>query len=146
MKSLRLFLPLLLLAGVVTDAHAADRAAVQAILITASNEPGQTDPRLARYEPTLRRILRFESYRFVGQGSAALAVPGDGVINLGQGQRLEISAAEPARGLRLRVAWKQDGQTLIETGLSLRPGAPAVLGGPATGQGEEVYAIILTGG
>ena len=31
------------------------------------------------------------------------------------------------------------------TGLSLRPGVPAVLGGPSTGNQGEVYAVILVG-
>lgn len=145
MKIIRLLLPLIFLAGFITGAHAADRASLQAILITASNESGKTDPRLARYEPTLRRILRFESYRFAGQGSAALTVPGTGTVNLGNGQHLEIAADDSSRGLRLRVTWKQGDRTLMETGLSLNPGVPAVLGGPATGKGDEVYAVILTG-
>lgn len=145
MKTIRLLLPLLLFCGLFTPAHAAGRASVQAILITASNDPGKTDPRLARYEPTLRRILRFESYRFVGQGSASLESPGSGTINLGNGQQLEITTDDSSRGLRLRVAWKQGRRTLMETGLSLNPGVPAVLGGPGTGNGDEVYAVILTG-
>jgi len=32
----------------------------------------------------------------------------------------------------------------MDTGLLLRSGVPAVLGGPARGEGE-VYAVILTG-
>ena len=145
MKTFRLLIPLLLFCGLLTSAHAADRTSVQAILITASNEPGRTDPRLSRYEPTLRRILRFESYRFVGQGSAHLESPGSGTINLGNGQQLDISTEDASRGLRLRVVWKQGRRTLMETGLSLNPGVPAVLGGPGTGNGDEVYAVILIG-
>lgn len=145
MKTIRLLLPLLFVVGFYATAHAAEHASVQAILITASNEPGKTDPRLARHEPTLRRILRFESYHFIGQGSTQLAVPGEGRINLGQGQHLEITADEVSRGLRLRVTWKQGGRTLMETGLSLHAGVPAVLGGPATGKNDEVYAVIVTG-
>ena len=145
MKTIRLLLPLLIFCGLLTSVHAADQASVQAILITASNDPGRTDPRLARYEPTLRRILRFESYRFVGQGSANLASPGSGTINLGNGQQLDITAEDSSRGLRLRFVWKQGRRTLMETGLSLNPGVPAVLGGPGTGNGDEVYAVILIG-
>jgi len=145
MKSIRLLLPLLLFCGLLTSVHAAERASVQAILITASNAPGKTDPRLSRYEPTLRRILRFESYRFVGQGSANIESPGSGTINLGNGQHLEVTTEESSRGLRLRVVWKQGRRTLMGTGLSLNPGVPAILGGPGTGNGEEVYAVILIG-
>ena len=41
-------------------------ADVRAILVIASNQRGASDPKLADYEPTLRRVLRFESYRLAG--------------------------------------------------------------------------------
>ncbi len=147
MKTIRILLPLLLCClGLISTAQAAERASIQAILITASNEPGRTDARLSRYEPTLRRILRFESYRFAGQGSVSLGIPAEGTISLGNGQHLQLST-EPSRGrsLRLRVRWTQGNRNLMETGLSLNPGTPAVLGGPGTGKRGEVYAVILVG-
>ena len=147
MKTIRILLPLLLCTfGFAAHAQAAEQTSVQAILITASNEPGRSDPRLASYEPTLRRILRFTSYRYVGGGSTTLAIPSDGSISLGNGQQLKLSAeASQGRGVRIRVEWKQGRRTLMETGLSLSPGVPAVLGGPGTGNGDEVYAVILVG-
>jgi hypothetical protein len=147
MKTIRILLLLLVCCGgFILQVHAADRASIQAILITASNEAGRSDPRLANYEPTLRRILRFASYRYIGGGSAVIDIPANGTIALGNGQHLELSAESPqGRGVRLRVEWKQGGRTLIETGLSLSPGVPAVLGGPGTGTKDEVYAVILIG-
>lgn len=148
MKTIRiLLLPLLLsFAGFSTQAQAAGKTSVQAILITASNEPGRSDPRLANYEPTLRRILRFASYRYAGGGSTTLAIPSDGTISLGNGQQLQLRTEDSqGRGIRLLVVWKQGRRTLMETGLSLNPGVPAVLGGPGTGNGDEVYAVILVG-
>lgn len=148
MKTIRL-LPLLALAAVCSfagSARAAERAHVQGILLAASSERGPSDPRLAAYEPTLRRILRFESYRFRGEGSAAIAVPEHGQISLGNGHQLEIETERSdGGGIHLRVRWTAGGSTLMNTGLVLRPGVPAVLGGPATGNGSEVYAVILIG-
>ena len=43
------------------------------------------------------------------------------------------------------MRWSAGGRTLMNTGLSLRPGVPAVLGGPSTGNKGEVYAVILIG-
>lgn len=148
MKSLRLLCTLLALltaAGAAPAAPAADHATVRAILVAASNTKGETDRRLAAYEPTLRRILRFESYRFLGEGSANLGVPAAGRLNLGRGHTLEL-ATESADGpaLRVKVRWTGEGRTLMNTGLALRPGVPAVLGGPANDRGE-VYAVILIG-
>ncbi len=121
--------------------RAADRATVQAILIIASKEPGQTDRRLAPYESNLRRILRFESFKFVAEGSASLNVPGEGRIGLGRGQSVSLEAeSSDGRSLRVKVSWLS-----IETGLALRPGVPAILGGPSTGDGDDVYALLVIG-
>lgn len=114
---------------------------VTAILITASGEAGASDKRLAPYEATLRRILRFEGYRFVGQASGA--VPGEGSVKLEIGAGHILAVARGA-GDRLQVTWKQGDTTLMNTGLALRPGVPAVLGGPGTGKEGEVFAVIVT--
>jgi hypothetical protein len=148
MKTIRLVLVLGLL-GALSGAAAparggGDRTSIHAILVAASNDKGATDRRLAPYEPTLRRILRFESYRFLGEGSAALAVPAGGAIALGNGHRLELATeSSDGKTVRVRVNWTDGGGSLMNTGLALRPGVPAVLGGPARGDKGEVYAVIV---
>jgi len=141
---LRLVLLFVALAVPLASVRAAE-ASVQAILITASKQPGQTDRRLSQYEPTLRRILRFESYHYVGEDSAHLDVPASGSLAIGDGHELEVTT-EKADGktLHVKVRWTSGGRTLMNTGLTLRPGVPAVLGGPSTANGE-VYAVILIG-
>ncbi|MEY3775351.1 MAG: hypothetical protein RLZZ129_2131 [Verrucomicrobiota bacterium] len=120
-----------------------DRTSVRAILVAASNAEGASDSRLAPFEPTLRRILRFQSYRYLGEGSAALT--SSGTIHLGQGHRLELETeAGDGKAVRLRVNWLDGRRSLMQTGLVLRPGVPAVLGGPARGDGE-VFAVIVIG-
>ncbi len=140
-------LVLLLAAGLVLPGTArAERAGVEGILLTASNEPGQTDRRLAPYEATLRRILRFETFRHVGSGRTSVDASTAGSLSLGNGHELELEA-EPGDGkaVHLKVRWTAHGRTLMNTGLALRPGVPAVLGGPSTGNKGEVYAVILIG-
>jgi hypothetical protein len=146
MKTIRLILLFATLAGLVSLARATERSRVQGILISASNESGETDRRLAPYEPTLRRILRFESFRFLGDGSATLAVSEPGHLSLGNGHELALTT-ESVEGsaIHVRVRWSSGGRTLMNTGLVLRAGVPAVLGGPATGNKGEVYAVILIG-
>ena len=146
MKTIRLILLFAALAGLGPLARAAERTSIQGILISASNESGKTDRRLAPYEPTLRRILRFESYRFLGEDSAALTVPETGRLSLGNGHELAVTT-ERAEGhaIHVRVRWSGGGRTLMNTGLVLRAGVPAVLGGPTTGHNGEVYAVILIG-
>lgn len=125
-------------------AHAADLShkPVRALLVIASKQPGDSDRRLAFYEPTLRRILRFESFRLAGEGRADLAATGKATINLGHGHALEIVSEGGAS--HFTINWMVDQQTLMNTGLTLRPGVPAVLGGPSTGKDGEVWAVILT--
>jgi hypothetical protein len=48
-------------------------------------------------------------------------------------------------GIHVGVRWQAGGRSLMNTRLVLRPGVPAVLGGPSTGSGDEVYAVILIG-
>ncbi|HEY8993307.1 MAG TPA: hypothetical protein VIM71_01365 [Lacunisphaera sp.] len=143
---LRLSFLLTAFAGLALVAQAADRVSLQGILISASNEPGQTDRRLASYEPTLRRILRFESYRFLGDDNASLGVPASGSLALGNGHELEITTeSSEGQSIHAKVRWTAGGRTLMNTGLVLRSGVPAVLGGPSTGNKGEVYAVILIG-
>lgn len=121
----------------------AESAAIEGLLITASNDGGQTDRRLAPYEATLRRILRFETFRLVGSG---IAPAGGGRMALGAGHQLELETeGADGRSIHAKVRWSAGGRTLMNTGLHLRPGVPAVLGGPASGRKGEVYAVILVG-
>jgi len=149
MKTTRLVTTLFLLAvtGLLTPmAHAAEKTNIQGILISASNEKGQTDRRLASYEPTLKRILRFESYRFLGEDRASLGASDKGHLSLGDGNEIDIEPeSSNGRSVRLKVRWTKGGRVLMNTGLALRSGVPAVLGGPATGKKGEVYAVILVG-
>ena len=141
---LRLTFLLAAFAGLLATARAGS-ASLEGILITASNEAGQTDRRLAPYEPTLRRILNFKSYEYVGSDSASLGVPASGSLSLGDGHELQITTEQSdGKSVHVKVRWTAGGRTLMNTGLVLRAGVPAVLGGPSTGKGG-VYAVILVG-
>lgn len=146
MKTVLRLTLLLALLGSLTLPARAERTSLQGILLTASNEPGQTDRRLAPYEPTLRRILRFESYHYVGGGNLSLEVPASGNVSLGHGHALEVTTEQSdGKTIHAKVRWTAGGRTLMNTGLTLRSGVPAVLGGPSTGNKDEVYAVILIG-
>jgi hypothetical protein len=138
---------LVLIALVVTVGSArAERASIEGLLITATNEPGQTDRRLAAYESTLRRILRFETFHLVGSDRANLEVPSSGSLSLGDGHELTVEAERSdGKTVHVEIRWTAGGRTLMKTGLALRAGVPAVIGGPATGRKGEVYAVILIG-
>jgi hypothetical protein len=146
MKTIRLALLFAALCGLALTVRAAERTSIQGILISASNEAGQTDRRLSEYEPTLRRILRFESYRRLGEDSTSLDIPASGSLSLGDGHQLDVTTeGSDGKSIHVKVRWTTGGRTLMNTGLVLRPGVPAVLGGPSTGRKGEVYAVILIG-
>lgn len=140
-----IFLAVLLIApGGGAIAAEGGSARVRALLVIASNEKGEADARLSAYEPNLRQILRFESYRLAGEGSATLASPGKGSLNLGQGHSLALeSQKSDSGGVRLQVNWQANGRSFMNTALVLRPGVPVVLGGPSSGKGGEVWAVIV---
>lgn len=149
MNTARLLCTLLLVAlatSFTARAEAAPQAKLQAILITASNERGgQSDRRLAAYESTLRRVLRFESFAFQGSDTATIRTGAAVDLVIGQGHELAVQASgDNAYSLRIRWADKVGGRTLMNTGVTLQPGMPFVIGGLPTGrQAGEVYAVIL---
>ncbi len=146
MKIISLLFLAALLAVTRTATLAADgaHANVRALLVLASNQRGASDSRLADYEPTLRRILRFESYKLAGEGSAALATGAKSTVRLARGHVLELEMDKSeGKAVRVKVSWLEGRRSLMNTGLALRPGVPAVLGGPANGKDGEVWAVIL---
>ncbi len=142
MKTLRTLCTLLLLAaGLGLSAASAHATVVDAILITAGNNGGSTDPRLAPYEATLRRVLRFNAYTFQGSDATRVSDGSRATLLIGQGHELAVEGG--ANPYSIRIRWTAGDRTLMSTGLTLRPGVPAVLGGPRTGNGDEVFAVIL---
>lgn len=144
MRLITLLLACGLLAVLARPAAAADDSvSVRAILVSASRAAGPTDRNLAPYEATLRRILRFESFKQLGSGRGRAGIPGEGTVAMGQGHTLQFTTASSGDDrLRVQIEWLGSGRSLMRTGLVLRPGVPAVLGGPARND-EEVYAVIL---
>lgn len=139
MKTIRLILLLAAFAGLFASARAAD-ASVKGILIAASNEKGESDSRLSAYVPNLKRILRFESFRHLGEDSASLGVPGTGELSLGNGQTVSLETESADGKTLLKVRWGGVRHEYV-----LQRGGTTVLGGPSTGKKGEVYAVILLG-
>lgn len=138
MKTIRLILLLASLAGLAAHSHAAEAVNVRGLLVAGSNEPGDSDPRLAAYIANLRRILRAESFRLVGEDSTSLAVPASSELSLG-GQSVQL-ATESADGkiVLLRARWGSARQDIVVQ----RGGGTTLLVGPG-GKNGEVRAVIL---
>jgi hypothetical protein len=140
MKSpLRLLLclaALVVLPSLVSAAAAAGAGRVRAILIVASNKPAAADPKLAPYDANLRRILRFESFRWVAEGTATVPESGAATVALVRDHKVELVA----EGRTIRATWFEGSKKVIALSL---PEGPSILGGPPWSDQGEVCAIIL---
>lgn len=133
-----LFLALLVaLPSLVSAAASAGLGRVRAILIVASNEKGPVDPKLADYDANLRRILRFESFRWVAEGTATVPESGTATVSLVRDHRIELAGD----GRTVRATWFEAGRRVIA--LALPEGRPSILGGPPWSDKGEVCAVIL---
>lgn len=139
MKTIRFILALTLLAAAAPAAllAAGGGTRIYAIMLVASNEKGKSDPKLAPYEANLRRILRFESYRSVAEGAAVVGADGEASLALTRGHRIELVS----EGGAIRATWFDGSRKVIS--LTLPPGRPSVMGGPAWGDKGEVCAVIV---
>ncbi len=139
MKTIRLILTaaLLAVAPVLLAAAAGGGTRVHVIMIVASNEKGKSDPKLAAYEANLKRILRFESYRAVAEGSATVAAGGEASVALARGHRIELKG----EGGAVRATYFDGGRRVAA--LALPPGKPSILGGPPWNDKGEVCAVII---
>jgi hypothetical protein len=127
------------------DAGASDdRVTLQAILVIASDD-GETDPSLAPYEATLKRVLRFKSFRRVGGATAApLAAKQEATLAIGGGYSLDvwinwITDRETEFGAR----WFTGKATLANTTITRPRQSTAIIGGPAAKEGGGTYAVII---
>jgi hypothetical protein len=129
---------------VASDARAADNATVRAILITATNLKREADPKLAPYEAELQRNLPLSSFRYVGEGSAAVTAGGRSALSLDRGHRVEFEGEKSGgRGIRMKVLWQSGRTVIMNTTLTLQPGVPAVLGRRPSGDGETPIILLI---
>jgi hypothetical protein len=140
MKTIRLILLLASLAGLVALARAAETVTVRGVLIAASSEPGDSDPRAAPYISHLRRILRAESFRVLGEDSASLSVPSSGDLSLGgQGVQLTTESTD-GKTVLLRARWGSVRQDFVVQ----RNGGTTLLIGPSGKKGETQVVLLIT--
>ena len=114
---------------------------LDAMLIMASNDPAPLDRRLERVEFKLRPLFRFEYYRFMGEGTGMLHLPGETSVALGDGHYLQLRGSAKDGGTRLEVRWFRGEQALLNTAVNLKPGKPVILGGVPQGNGTLIVTL-----
>lgn len=139
MKTIRLILLLASLAGLASLARAAESVTVRGLLVSASNEPGESDPRLSAYLANLRRILRAENFRLLGEDSATIAVSTKSDLSLG-GQSVQLSAeSADGRTVVLHARWGSVSQDFVVQ----HSGGTTLLIGPANKKGETRAVLLI---
>ncbi len=125
-------------------ATASARASFQAILVVAS-ENGSTDASLAQHEATLKRVLRFKSFRRVGGASSKpLAAQDETTIAIGGGYQLDIWVNwMTEREVDFGVRWFKGNQTFVNSTMTRPRRSTTALGGPAVEGGDGHYAVIV---
>ena len=144
MKPMKLVLSFLLLVGVLLPraALAAEAVSVRAILITATNQKREADPKLAAYEAELQRNLPLSSFRYVAEGSTTVAGR-PASLSLGRGHQLELEGDKSGGAIKLKVVWRNGSTVVFDTSLTLRAGVPAVLGRRPSDDGETPIVLVI---
>ncbi|MFH0879665.1 MAG: hypothetical protein V2A34_08125 [Lentisphaerota bacterium] len=121
-----------------------DQVTLNAMLIRASNDGAPLDQRLEAIEFKLRRVFQFEYYRFVGESSSTISLPGDVTLSLGQGIRLEVKSFH-ADGDRIRsqVRWLRNDDVLLSTTVVMTRKVPVILGGVPDGSGTLIVTLTV---
>jgi hypothetical protein len=142
MRTIRLVFALLLAATAWPQAFAASAASVRAILVTATNQKREADPKLAAFEAELQRNLPLSSFRWVGEGATSVG-GAPSAISLPRGHRLEVEGTKAGGGIDLKVHWTQGGSVIMSTSLSLNPGVPVVLGRRPSDDSETPIILLI---
>jgi hypothetical protein len=137
-----LLLALLAATAVGGAAPASAEVTIKAMLIYASNDPAPLDDRLQRVEYQLRRMFPFEHYRHFGQDSRTLSLPGEVTLDLGRGHRIvaELSKGDDGE-VHAWVRWMSGDTTVLNSGFSMKKGAPTFLGGPTHENGKLLVTL-----
>ncbi len=140
MKTIIGILMAALVLGIVSPALAQQPVEVEAMLILASNEPAPLDRRLERVDYLLRPLLRFETYRLLGQGSVLLNAGGSTSVALGDGHVLYL---QMGRKGHVEVSWQRGDERLLSTSVGLQRNKPTILGGVPQGDGRLIVTLMV---
>ena len=102
----------------------------------------ESDERLRRILPRLRALFRYTEYTTLDRQRAEVALGTQQRFPLPGARELEVTPDQlHGQAVRMRVRLLRGDQAELRTSIVAAPGAPAVLGGPAHGDG--VLIIIL---
>lgn len=117
---------------------------LEVILVKAGNGKPGIDAALRPYASTLQRVFRFESYRMAGRKQLQVGSGRESAATFPGGQSLHVRSLDFGnKGMKAEINWKRGGKNLLHTRINLRPGTPAVLGGPKGPEGTWLLILRL---
>lgn len=127
-----------------TNVRAEEKVSFKAVMIYATNEPGEQDTRLKQVEPKLRGVFRFKRYQHYGAGSSSTALPGKASLSLGKGHKLDLKVSHADQGkVRAQVRWTRGGEKLMSTAYVLNRKDSTVIGGPSHDKGKLIVVLSI---
>lgn len=124
-------------------ALAENLVSLEATLIQASDRQSAQDARLDFIEYQLRRMFRFEYYRYLGSARASVGLPGTVLLELGNEHRIRAVLTDGGRGrVRASVQWLRGDDVLLNTTVLMNRAAPVVLGGVGHEDGTAIVVLV----
>ena len=127
-----------------TSAFGATDYRVSAILFVASAEDKPSDAKLTRFEAELKRILRFQSFKFVGEGAATPDRDGKLQITPSAGHKIQLKLdSSKERRVGMTLLWHRDERLVLDQAVSPHIGKPTIFIGPAADGSGAVFGLIV---
>lgn len=118
--------------GMVSQANAQDAVRLRVQLIAADQQGGESDARLAKLMPKLKR-LPYKHFEQKGSKVVALSVGQNVKTKVGgHTMKLKLTGVQDGRA-RVHVNWVRGKESVVEITAVTQPDAPFVCGGPREG-------------
>lgn len=142
MNLLRTLVAIALFAGFIAPAaHATPKATVAVDVVLASKEPGETDPRLAKFRMQFADFA-YKSFKLLGSRLITVEEKQSAAVDLAGDHKLEVTFSKLEPNGRAKLKLSVPG--VLQTNVSLALDGSVVVGGPALKSGNGVLFVPVT--
>ena len=132
---------LLIVAIAPAAAWAAPKATVAVDVVLASKEPGDTDPRLAKFKMQFADFA-YKSFKLLGSRLITVEEKESARIDLAGDHKLDVTFSKLETNGRAKLKLSVPG--VLQTNVSLARDGSVVVGGPALKEGNGVLFVPVT--
>lgn len=120
---------------------AATKATIAIDIVQASKEPGENDPRLAKFRAQFADFA-YKSFKLIGSRLVTIEESKNTKVELAAGHSLQLSFLEAQPNGRARLKLSVPG--VLDTTVSLKRDGSVLVGGPALPSGNGVLFVPVT--